>query len=203
MWKKALTLRWIGYHLLTLARFLYLYQPFRLQNRFAPVRFTPGGAWPVFIFSGVCCLLIFGPILIFILSITSSGIVVPELFIVSVFGFVFSIFFRSAQSKSASHIYFDGQDIFFTIFGFYEEHVEVIDKNDVRGLQSIKQNLKGTHNYKICLLLDDNRLLLIRLTISAGKAKHLLTKYSELFDTEMIDIKGDAQIINDSGIVFQ
>ncbi|MEQ9290118.1 MAG: hypothetical protein RIG77_24520 [Cyclobacteriaceae bacterium] len=202
MWRRALSTKWLSYHLITLARFLYLFQPIRLNNIHLPVQFAPGGFWGTFLLSLVSCLFIFVPIIAFVLNITNAGVVLPELFIVSAFGLVFSIIYRSVQGEGATYLYFDGHDLFYTTFGFYESHTEVFDRKRINGVVKVKHNSKGTTNYKLCLEVEDGRLIMLRMTFFEKKADQLLVRYCELFTVRHIENPDTNKPDNDIGLTL-
>jgi hypothetical protein len=202
MWQRTLSITWLAYHLLTLARFLYLYLPIRLNNKHLPVQFTPGPVWGVFVLSLVGCILIFMPVLAFVLTFTSTGALHPEWFAVSVIGFLFSIVYRGLQGSSVTHLFFDGDDLFFTTYGFYEATTEVIDKTEIEGIVLMFTQFKATKNYKLCVKLEDGRLILLRITLSEHKAEELQERYCELFGVgKAVDISQKSPV-NDINLIL-
>lgn len=196
---KNLTSSWLKYHLFSFLNLILVFHPFRIKSERLPMVFTPNGAFHTFLFSLVTSIIIFLPIVLFIGNAINADILVPELFIVTVFGLIFGTIFRSIQGKSACHIHIFRHEFILTLFGFYKKEIEVFSKSKWEGLVLYKEKFRSTKNYKVCLQLDDGRQVMLVLTIFAKKADKQLKSLCRILGLEEISpIK--REIINDGHI---
>jgi hypothetical protein len=182
---KKITPGWLYYHLRTFVEQVVVFHPFRIPSVY-PLRFYPGGRITTFIFGLFCSVLIYLPLIFFFLAGVANGVWMPEAFIITIFGIAFGTIYRSIQDDSCTYLIFDNQNLDFVTYGFYEKTIERIEHSQFSGLTLLKSNVRGTKNYKICLVLNDGRILLLRLNLFEQKTKKQMDAFSQAFRTSIL-----------------
>lgn len=200
MQKKKLSLSWLFYYLLSFIEMAIVFCPFRLRVRLIPATFRPVAPIASFLFPFVISLLIYAPVVFFVLILINTGLASTELFIVSGFGLVFGTIFRIIQHQSACIIRYDGDILSYKTYGFYEKSREEIPKSHLLGLRRFQTKSRNTKNYKVCIELQDERIILLKVTIFEKKSIRLLEKYCSLFNLKEIKTSRTTEPINDYNI---
>ncbi len=166
-----------------------------------PVTIIPYGGLPTFIFSLIISLIIYLPVVLFLLQAAGTGNPSFELFIVSGFGLIFGTIFRSIQGQSISRIIVDWDELELTFFRFEGMEVESFPRANWEGLSIFKDNVRGTNNFKVCLILNDGRQVMLEHSIFKKRAEKMLKIYTQILGLKEIQ-PPEKQIVNDGNFHF-
>ena len=195
-----MSLRWIKYHFWVLWILLFQYHPFQFKNYKIPAHFKPLPKIGTFIFVIVCQICIYLPVFLFVGTAINVGLFIPGVFIISIFGFAFSILFRYTLSDKATFINYDGKDVKYQVFGFYQLEEQIFKKDDLKSVVRLRHNFRGTNNHKVCLELQDGRLILLYLTIWKRKVMRKLEEISTLMNLPVNPHPTNGSPINDVNV---
>jgi hypothetical protein len=182
-----LSISWLFYHIVCLVEILLIFQPFHFRST---TTFRPGAPIAYFIFSLVCNLIIYLPIVGMVGTWINIGQFEPGFLIVTIFGLFFGGIFRSVTDNSIVLLSFDGFKMEFVTYGFYEKKIEQIPIDEIEGLTMIETSTYAYPNFKICLVLDDGRLILLYLTIFKKKAERKLNELTNLLRLKSLQNPG-------------
>jgi hypothetical protein len=161
--------------------------------------FRPVGWLGPFIFTSVVQLLIYLPLLLIIGIYINVQIFQPGFLVVTGFGIIFGTIFRSIINTSLTYLEYDGFKLKFEVFGLYEKTEESISSENLEGITHFESIVTGTHNYKICFLTKDGRLLLAHVTPWKYIFKKRLKKIVDSVQLPIVEYPG-GEPINDMNI---
>ncbi len=196
-----ITFSWLVYHLRTFLELIFVFHPFKRIGNNLPMVCIPNGSIGTFLFAVVTSLIIDLPLILFIANIINAGVLIPELFIVSIFGIVFGTIFRNIQARMVSHVHIDEHKLALTYFGFYKKEVTIFERDELKNMVLIKEKYRNTKNYKVCIELVDGRQLMLELTIFKQRAERILNTYRKALHLLVSD-PSKKQIINDAHITI-
>jgi hypothetical protein len=182
-----LSISWLIYHIVCLVEILLIFQPLRFRST---TSFRSGAPIAYFIFSLVWNLIIYLPIVGMVGTWINIGQFEPGFLIVTIFGLFFGGIFRSVSDNSIVLLSFDGFKMEFVTYGFYEKMIEQIPIDEIEGLTMIETSTYAYPNFKICLVLDDGRLILLYLTIFKKKAERKLNELTNLLRLKSLPYSG-------------
>jgi len=196
---QKMTTQWFGYHLKTFPELIWVFNPFKTIGKSIPGFFIPHGRVMIFLFSLFSTCMIYIPVFSLLIVFIVKKVLIPELFIVSIFGFAFGTIFRSVQAEDTSVVFVDRSELKIIIYGFFAKKIYPFRINKLVGIILYKNKYRSTKNYKICVQLDDGRQVLLKLTIFHKKAIRYLNNYHELLGLSVIE-PPKRRIINDNRI---
>ncbi|MGQ1787587.1 MULTISPECIES: hypothetical protein [unclassified Saccharicrinis] len=194
---KLISLRWFKYHLGTFLDLIVVFHPFRRIGTKVPLVCIPNNLLSTFVFAMVSSLIIYVPVILFVANYANAGLIIPEFFIVTIFGVIFGTIFRSIQSNMVSVIQIDRHQLTLTHYGFYKKETTVIKRDQLKTMVLMKEKYRGTKNYKICVETSDGRHVMLKLTIFKKSAENILNTYRNALGL-LVSNPSEKQIINDA-----
>ena len=203
MLKKLFTLQWLAYHIITLFDFAFRLNPIRVNANRLPLILIPGGSLLSSIFSLTSILLIFLPVIVNTAFFLNDQQFVYELLFISLFGLFFSIVFRSVQQEMMTLIVYHRRQLRLTDYGFFEKKIETIKQQELKELIVINKKYRGTRNYKLCVVLSDGRIVLLKLTTNFKKIEKAKALYMQFMQLKVSEQIPSGKPINDLWISYQ
>ncbi|SMO52871.1 hypothetical protein SAMN06265379_102273 [Saccharicrinis carchari] len=198
---KKISLNWFKYHLVTFLDLIIAFHPFRKIGSRLPLVCIPNGGFITFVFSTVTALIIYVPVILFVVNAINTGILIPEFFIVFIFGVVFGSIFRYIQAEMVSRVDVDQHRLKLTYFGFFKKEVTIFKREELKQMVLIKEKYRNTKNYKVCVELNGGRQIMLELTIFRRRAHRILNKYKEALRLPVSD-PSQKNIINDAHVTI-
>ncbi len=197
--KRMFTFQWLGYHIKTLFVLTALCFPFRRSYSAGILRLRPPAAFLTFVFSFLSCLFLVAMITTPVIQLIVTGQLrntLPGL----LFIIPFTIAFRFIQQAFGSFIRFDGYDLKMIQYLLVEKSEETIPALEFKGLFLLKHVYQGTLNRKICLVLKDERKVLLKLAYSDRRAAKSMERFQKIFNLNELFSENDSMPVNNINV---